>query len=126
MTRATRRNSRGRLQTGQGDAPGFGAHPTAQYDRIEPTSPEFLGESLDVRCPLGEHKAMSAAFQRGRHVADHLSGTGIVRDEVPVDGGHPTWYRRVGLTGVAESGVVHMQHRRWSRRQAWLREFQLW
>jgi hypothetical protein len=79
-------------------------------------SPEFLGESLDVRRPLGEHKAMSAAFQRGRHVADYLSGAGLVRDEVSVDGGHPTWYRWVSLTGVAESGDVHVQHGRWSRR----------
>jgi hypothetical protein len=74
------------LQAGQGDAPGFDAHPTAQYDRIEPMSHEFLGESLDVRCPLGEHEAMPAAFQRAHHVADHLSSAGIVRDEVPVDG----------------------------------------
>ncbi|MBA2472757.1 MAG: hypothetical protein H0V41_11160 [Pseudonocardiales bacterium] len=113
------------MQTGEGDAPGFDAHPTAQYDRIEPPSPEVFGESLDVRCPLGEHEAMPAAFQRRRHVADHLSGPGIVGDEIPVDGGHPTWYRRVGLAGVAKSGVVHVQHGHWSRRGVGLREFQL-
>lgn len=52
-----------------------------------PTSPEFLGESLDVSRPLREHEAVPAAFQRRRHVGDHLGGADIVRDHQPVAAG---------------------------------------
>jgi hypothetical protein len=90
------------------------------HDRVvlrtlcHPIGDRHLAVPLEQELKL--RKAVPAAFQRCRHVGDHLNSAYLVRDEVPVDGGHPTWCRRVRLAGVTESGFVHVQHGCWSRR----------
>ena len=59
--------------------------------------------------PLGEHEAVPSAAERGCHVVDDLTGTGLVGGEVAVDGGHAAGCGRVGVTGVPEGRGVHAQ-----------------
>src|SRR5688572_12891764 len=79
-------------------------------DWIKSLLPELLVEALDMGGPLGEDQAVPAAFQRGYHVVDDLSGAGVVSDEVAIDGCHPTGLGGVGVTGVAEPGLVHVDY----------------
>jgi len=45
---------------------GSGAHAAARHDRVMTCRPHGLGEHVEVRDPLGEYQAMTAAGARSR------------------------------------------------------------
>ena len=72
------------------------------------SAPECLVELLDMCRPLGQEQAMSAPRQCRDDIRDHLSGSPLVGDQLPVDSGDPTRLGRIGIARVAEVRLMQM------------------